>query len=97
MVHLCSEYTRPRNDPRSRARGRILKNTTIGSVLNTHVCHHEDRYSIEIQVQSLFQGRPASWVRIVNGVEKYTNETTENTHGSSGNLLLKQDREWNQQ
>ena len=40
-------------------------------------CHHEDRCSIEIQVRSLFQDRTASWVRIVNGVEKYVNETIE--------------------
>ena len=29
----------------------------IGPVLNTHVCHHEDRYSIDMQVRSLFQDR----------------------------------------
>ena len=40
-------------------------------------CHQEDRYSIEIQVRSLFPDRTSSWVRIVNGVEKYVNETTE--------------------
>ena len=43
----------PRDDPRTRARGWIRKNTKIGPVLNIHVCHHEDRYSIEIQVRSL--------------------------------------------
>ena len=47
----------PRNDPRSRARGWIRQNTKIGPVLNTHACYHEDRYSIEIQVRSLFQGQ----------------------------------------
>ena len=55
MVHSCREYTLPRNDLRSRARGWIRKNTKIGPVLNIHVCNHEDRYSIEIQVRSLFQ------------------------------------------
>ena len=67
----------PRNDPRFQTRGWIRKNTKVGPVLNIHVCHHEDRYSIEMQVRSLFQDRTASWVRIVNGVEKYVNETTE--------------------
>ena len=61
----------------ARARGWIRKNAKIGPVLNVHVCHHEDRYSIEIQVRSLFQDRTASWVRIVNGVERYVNDTTE--------------------
>ena len=65
------------NDSGSRARGWIRKDTKIGPFLNIHVYHHEDRYSIEIQVRSLFQDRTASWVRIVDGVEKYVNETTE--------------------
>ena len=76
LVHLCREYTLPRNDVTFQARGWICKKTKSGPVLNVNVCHHEDRYSIEIQVRSLFQDRTASWVRIVNGVEKYVNETT---------------------
>ena len=62
MEHFYREYTLPRNDLRSRARGWIRKNRKIGPVLNVHVCHHEDRYSIEIQVRSLFQDGTASWV-----------------------------------
>ena len=77
IVHLCREFSLPRNDLRSRARGWIRKKTKTGPVLNVNVCHHEDRYSIEIQVRSLFQDRPASLFRIVNGIEKHVNETTE--------------------
>ena len=55
----------------ARKRGWILKNTRIGPVMDIKVCHLEDRYSIEILVQSLFLDRNASWVRIVNGVDKY--------------------------
>ena len=88
MVNLCREYTLPRDDLRTRARGWIRKNTKIGPVLNIHVCYHEDRYSIDIQVRSLFQDRTASWDRMVNGVEKYVNETTETMedkeHGALG-------------
>ena len=95
MVHLYREYTLPRNDLRSRARVWIRKNTKMCPVLNVHVCHHEDRYSIEIQVLSLFQDRTASWVRIVNGIEKYVNETTETMedeeHGALGKPIAKQD------
>ena len=112
MAHLCREYSLPRDDPRIRARGWIRRNTKNGPVLNTHVCNHEDRDSVEIQVRFLFQDRTASWVRIVNGIERYVHETTETMedeeHGASGkliakarprvrNLLLKQDLEWNQQ
>ena len=74
MVHICLEYTLLRNDPSTRARAWKRRNTKIGPVLNTHVCHHGDCCSIEIQVRSLFQDRTACWVRIVNGVEKYITE-----------------------
>ena len=93
VVHLCREYTMLRNDPRSRASCWIRQNTKIGPVLNIHVCHHEDRKSIEFQVRSLFQDRTATWVRIVNGVEKYVNETTEtiedDEHRALGKTIAK--------
>ena len=75
MQHLCREYTMPRNEKKSRAEGWILKNTRFGPVLDIKVCRHEDQYTIEILVQSLFQDRTASWVRIVNGVDKYVTES----------------------
>ena len=46
------------------ARGWIRRNTKIGPVMNIHVCRQEDRYSIEIQVRSLFQDGTASRVRL---------------------------------
>ena len=48
---------------------------TIGPVLNIKVCYHDDRYSIEVQIPSLFEDNTASWVRIVNGVGKYVTES----------------------
>ena len=90
MVHLCREHTLLSNDPRTRARGWIRGNTKIDPVLNIHVRHHEDHHSIEIQVGSLFQDRTASWVRMVNGDEKYVTETTDTMedeeHRASGNF-----------
>ena len=47
----------------------------IGPVLNIKVCCRDDRYSFEVQVPSLFQDNSASWVRIVNGVDKYVTES----------------------
>ena len=44
-------------------------------VLNIKVCYHDDRHSIEVQVPSLFQDNTVSWVRIVNGVDKYVTES----------------------
>ena len=93
MEHQCQEFTLPRNDERTKARGWIRKYTNIGPVLDVKVCLHQDRYGIEIQIQSLFRDRTASWVRIVNGIEKYATETTETIvdeeHGASGRSVAK--------
>ena len=56
-----------RNEKGTRKRGWILKNTRIVPVF---CC----RYSIEVQIPSLFEDSTASWVRIVNGVDKYVTE-----------------------
>ena len=61
MQHLCREYTMPRNEKGTRKIGWILKNTRIGTVLNIKICDHDDRYSIEVQIPSLFQDNTASW------------------------------------
>ena len=45
------------------------------SSLGHKVCRHEARYSIEVLVQSVFQDRTASWVRIVNGVGNNVTES----------------------
>ena len=75
MQHLCREYTMPRSEKKTRAKGWILKNTRIGPVLDIKVCRHDDRYNIEVQIPSLFQGSTVSWVRMVNGVDKYVTES----------------------
>ena len=63
LVLFWRESAVLRNDP-SRVRGWILENTKIDPVFNIHA-------------DLCFKTEPASWVRIVNGVEKYVNETTE--------------------
>ena len=65
----------PRNEKGTRVRGWILKSTRIGPVLNMKVCYHDDRYGIQVQIQSLFQENTVSWIRIVNGVDKYVTES----------------------
>ena len=75
MRHLCREYTMPRNEKGTRVRWWILKNTRTGPVLNIKVCYYDVRYSIEVRIPSLFQDNTVSWVRIVNGVEKYVTES----------------------
>ena len=52
----------------------IQSNVRFGLVSDTKVCHHNGRYSIEVQFQSLFQDQTVSWIRIVNGVDKFVRE-----------------------
>ena len=87
MKILCREYTLPRSEEASRVRGWILGNTKIGPDLDVKVCLHQKRYGIEIMIEFLFRDSTASWVRIVNGINKYVTET------SQGNLLRKQSHE----
>ena len=58
-------------------RGWILGSTKIGPVLDVKVCLHQKVYGVEIMVESLFRDRTVSWVRIVNGINKYVTETSE--------------------
>ena len=65
----------PRNEKRTRVRGCIRKDKRIGPVLNIKVCYRNELYRIEVPVPSLFQDVTASWVRIVNGVDRYVTES----------------------
>ena len=58
-------------------RGWIRGNTKIGPVLDLTVCFDQGRYGIEIMIESLFQNRTVSWVRIANGINKFVTETSE--------------------
>ena len=59
--NLYAENTRClANEKETRVRGWILKNMRIGPVLDIKVCRHEDQYTFEVLVQSLFHDRTAS-------------------------------------
>ena len=73
-----------------------LQEYEIWAVFKIKVCSHDDRYSIEVLVPSLFEDQTASWVRIVNGVDTFVTEsmqTKEEEDIPSGNPLLKQDQD----
>ena len=92
MQHLCREYTMPRNDKGTRVRGWIRSNTRIGPVLNIKVCFRDEQYSGEVQVPSLFQDNTVSWVRIVNGGDRYVTEsmpTSKEQDTASGKPIAK--------
>ena len=46
----------------------------FGPVSDIKVCNKYGRYSIEVQVQSLFKDQTESWIRIVNSVDKFVRE-----------------------
>ena len=77
LMWSCREYTLPRSDESSQAKGRIRGNTKIGPVLDVKVCYHQGRYGVEIKIESLFRDSTVSCVRIVNGINKYVTETSE--------------------
>ena len=50
------------------------KHVRFGPVSDIKVCIHYGRYSIEVQVRSLFQDQTVSWNRIVDGIDKFVRE-----------------------
>ena len=71
---LCREYTMPRDQEGTCFKGWIQSNVRFGPVSDTKVCNHNGRYSIEVQVPSLFHDYTVSWIRIVNGTDKFVRE-----------------------
>ena len=71
---FCREYTLPRGEKENCAKGWIESNARFGPVSDTKVCKTHGRYSVEVQVPSSFEDQTTSWIRIVNGVEKYVRE-----------------------
>ena len=73
---LCREYTLPRDQETSRARGWI-HGTRKSDQSWMNVYFHHGRYCVDIMIESLFRDRTVSLVRVVNGINKYVTETSE--------------------
>ena len=67
----CREYTLPRDDPASQAKGWIQGNMRIGPVLEVTTSFQHFKYRIEIRIWSVNQDNSRSWVRISYGTVKY--------------------------
>ena len=67
----CREYTLPRDDPASVAKGWIQGNIRIGPVLEVTTSFQNFKYGIEIRIWSVNQDDAQSWVRISYGTIKY--------------------------
>ena len=68
----CREYTLPRDDPASQAKGWIQGNMRIGFVLEVTTSFQHFKYGIEIRIWSVSQDNSQSWVRRISyGTVKY--------------------------
>ena len=67
----CREYTLPRDDPASQAKGWIQGNMRIGLVLEVTTSYLYGKHGIEIRIGSVNQDNSQSWVRISYGTVKY--------------------------
>ena len=84
----------PRDQEGTRIKGRIQSNVRFGRVSDTKVCNHSGEHSVEVQVQSLFQEQTVSWIRIVNGFDKFVREAIpiQEEEKASGKPLQKRDQ-----
>ena len=71
---LCREFSLPRDQKGTRTKGWNQSTVRFEPVSDIKVCNEHRGYSIEIQVQSLFQGQTVFWIRIVNGIDKFVRE-----------------------
>ena len=67
----CREYTLPRDDLASQAKGWIQGNMRLGPVLEVTTSFQHFKYGIEIRIWSVNQDNSQSWVRISYGTVKY--------------------------
>ena len=67
----CREYTLPRDDPASQAKGWIQGNMRNGPVLEITTSFQHFKYGIEIRIESVNQDNSLIWVRISYGTVKY--------------------------
>ena len=79
----CREYTLPRDDPASEAKGWTQGNMRIGPVLEVTTSFQHFKYGIEIRMESVNQDNSHSWVRISYGTVKYVVDSIQdNTENS---------------
>ena len=74
----CREYTLPRDDPASQAKGWIQGNTRIGPVLEVTTSYMYGKHGIEIRIWSVSKDNSQSWVRMSYGTNKYAVDSNYN-------------------
>ena len=71
----------PRDQEGTRIQRWSQNNLRFGPVSDMKVCNHYGKYSIEVQVQSLFQDQTVTWIRIVNVIDKFVRESHTDPRG----------------
>ena len=74
----CREYTLPRDEETSEAKGWIRGNTKIEPVLKVTTCCLHGKYGVEIRVKSVNKDNSHSWVRISHGLNKFVTNLNNN-------------------
>ena len=70
----CREYTLPRDDPASEAKGWIQGNTRIGPILEVTTTFQHFKFGVEVRIPSVKGDNSQSWVRISYGIVRYVND-----------------------
>ena len=70
----CREYTLPRDDPVSEAKGWIRGNTRIGPILEVMTIFQHFKFGVEVRIKSVNKDNSHSWVRISYGTVRYVND-----------------------
>ena len=77
----CREYTLPRDDPASEAKGWIQGNTRIGPILEVTTTFQHFKFGVKVRIPSVKEDNSQSWVRISFGTIRYVNNYVKhNTH-----------------
>ena len=71
--HFPREYTLPRDDPASEAKGWIQGNTRIGPILEVTTSFQHFKFGVEVRIQSVNEDNSQSWVGISYGTVRYVN------------------------
>ena len=69
----CREYTLPRDDPASEAKGWIQGNTRVGPLLEVATSYQHFKFGVEVRIKSVKEDNSQSWVRISYGTIRYVN------------------------
>ena len=86
--------SRIEEDAASKVKGWIRGHMKICPFLEVAVSHHQGRYGHEIMVNSSCGDGTCSWVMVVNGINEYVTEMTEEIQENHVDDIGYHQREW---